>query len=145
VKVWIALAVVGLALVAASERAEAQLACAIQNQTTLLGEFSDNVPPGTITPQNVRNVICSSQLLKSAGGTAVAQALFGSPTIIFVQSLGTLTLANGKAELSRDSGVTWFQVSLVGGAIGVLAGDQVRVSWFGASAPAVTFFPSGNA
>lgn len=141
---WIAQAVVGLALIAASESAQAQLACAIQNQTTLLGEFSDNVPPGSIVPQNVRNVICSSQLLKSAGGAATPQTLFGSPTIIFVQSLGTLTLSNGKAEISRDGGSTWFAFSLLGGAVPVMALDEVRVSWFGASAPLVTFFPAGN-
>jgi hypothetical protein len=40
--------------------AHAQLACTIQTQSQLLAEFSDLVPAGAITPQIMRNFVCSS-------------------------------------------------------------------------------------
>ena len=39
--------------------AHAQLSCTVGTQTTLLNQFSDNAAIGSITPANIRNVVCS--------------------------------------------------------------------------------------
>src|ERR1700722_6260913 len=43
-----------------SMRAWAQTACTVQSQAVLLMEFNDNTPPASITPQIMRNLICSA-------------------------------------------------------------------------------------
>lgn len=74
------------------------------------------------------------------GDPAQVQALGASP-FVFVASIGgTLVSSSGKLEISRDGGVTFYRVGLVGGAVPVLKNDQVRVSWL-AGAPAVVFLP----
>lgn len=56
---------------------------------------------------------------------------------------GTLLVFGGQLDLARPGGPqAFYQVSLVGGALPLLAGDRARVTWFGASPPAVTWLPS---
>lgn len=75
------------------------------------------------------------------GQPAQPQAPSASPFLFVASDAGTLLTDSGKAEISRDGGVTWYQVSLVGCAIPMLPEDQVRVSWFGAEAPTITYLP----
>lgn len=53
---------------------------------------------------------------------------------------GTLIVFSGELEVSRNSGVTWYKVSLTGGALPMLVKDQARVTWYG-EPPQVTFLP----
>ena len=53
---------------------------------------------------------------------------------------GTAIVTAAQVELSRDA-VFWTMVSPMGGAVPVKTGDQLRLTWFGASAPSLTFFP----
>lgn len=66
----------------------------------------------------------------------------GTPFVFTATQTGTMVVFGAQVELSRDSGVTFFQVTLTGGAIPILAADQLRITWFGTDAPPVTFFPS---
>lgn len=82
------------------------------------------------------------QLQNQPGGAAVPQTPAGSPFVYTAAVTGTLVAFCGEIELSRDSGTTYYKVSLTGGAVPMLKGDKVRVSWVGGSAPTVTWFPS---
>jgi hypothetical protein len=57
---------------------------------------------------------------------------------------GTLIVFGAQIEYSRNQGVTWYLASLTGGPLPVLANDWVRITWFGAAAPPVTFLPGGG-
>lgn len=79
-----------------------------------------------------------------AGGPARRQVVGASPFVFVADGPGTVVVFAAQAELSRDGGATWFKVTLQGGAVPVLIGDRVRVTWYGAGAdnlPEVTFFP----
>lgn len=65
--------VAGSALLAPSP-AEAQLECSQLSEPALLLAFSDDAPPGTITPQNLRDLICSVY----PSGTAVQSITVGT-------------------------------------------------------------------
>src|SRR5258706_14685811 len=78
----------------------------------------------------------------SPGGAAVPQTRGASPFVFTATRSGSLVVFAAEAELSRDNGVTYYAVTLTGGAIPVLNGDKVRVTWFTAVAPKVTFFPN---
>lgn len=86
------------------------------------------------------NKIGDLLLTNAAPAPPVPQALGASPFVFAAPKAGTLVVFSGKVELSRD-GATWYEIGLMGGAVPVLAGDQVRVTWFQADAPTVTFFP----
>jgi hypothetical protein len=75
------------------------------------------------------------------GGPAEPQVPGASPFVFKALIAGMLGVQNGQVEFSRDSGATWFTLSLVGGAIPVQLNDLVRITWFGTNAPQVTFFP----
>lgn len=75
-----------------------------------------------------------------SGGAPIPQSPVASPFTFDANSQGVLVIQNGQVELSRDSG-TWYVTGLTGGVIPMLAGDSVRVTWYGADAPLVTFFP----
>lgn len=75
------------------------------------------------------------------GGPAVPQVPVASPFTFVASQSGTLVASAGKVELSRDSGTTYYQVYLTGGAVPVLLSDRVRVTWYGLDLPVVTFFP----
>ena len=78
-------------------------------------------------------------------GVAVQVLTVGaSPWVHTVTFQGTLVVQKAQVELSRDSGVTWYEVGLQGGAIPMLAYDQVRLTWYGTSVPGAIFFPSGS-
>lgn len=81
-------------------------------------------------------------IVNTPGGAAQPQALVASPFIFTAVKDGTLVVESGKTEISRDSGFTWLQASLVGGALPMLVQDQARVTWYEAP-PAVTFLPIG--
>lgn len=80
-------------------------------------------------------------LTGAAGGPAQPQAPSTSPFIYTATNAGTLVVFAAEVELSRDNGITWYKVTLTGGAIPMLALDRVRVTWYGPSVPEVTFFP----
>lgn len=73
-------------------------------------------------------------------GTPQAQAIVGNPFQFDAVVNGTMFLDQATGlEVSRD-GVNWYTV-LVTGAVPLLAGDSLRISW--AVAPQAVFFPSG--
>lgn len=121
----------------------AQTSCTVTSSGALLSQFSDTAANGSITPANVRNVVCSTQLILAPGATVVAGAPVASPFTYAPALSGTMIVSSGKVELSRDAGATYYIVSLTGGEVPVLFGDQIRVTWFSAIVPGVVFFPSG--
>jgi len=80
-------------------------------------------------------------LVGQAGQPAVAEAPGASPYLFAALTSGHLAISGAKIELSRDAGATWFPVSLTGAAVPVLNGDAVRATWYGSTAPTVTWFP----
>jgi len=58
---------VGLLLLASAPLVSAQTGCVQQTQAQLLAALSDNAPPGSITPQVIRNVVCSLASIDPAG------------------------------------------------------------------------------
>jgi hypothetical protein len=73
-------------------------------------------------------------------GPQQIQTISGNPFVFTAIVNGTMFLDQALAlEVSRD-GVNWFTV-LVTGAVPMLAGDSLRISW--AVAPVAVFFPSG--
>lgn len=52
--------VVGFGLVLAPMAGMAQIACTPQTQSQLLTSFSDNAAKSSITPQTMRNLVCSA-------------------------------------------------------------------------------------
>lgn len=80
-------------------------------------------------------------LQNTGGGPAIPVVTASSPTVITAASDGTLVASSGLIEVSRDSGVTWYQVSLVGGALSMLKTDKARISWFSATPPVVVYLP----
>lgn len=81
------------------------------------------------------------QLTSSVGGPAEPQTLVSSPFAFTASETGSLVVFGGKLGWSRDDGVTFYPVSLVGGAIRLLLGDIARVEWSGAEPPSVVWFP----
>ena len=78
-----------------------------------------------------------------AGGTAQALAPAGSPWPYVAAFQGTLLACGARVDLSRDNGVTYFPVTLTGGAVPMLTGDIAKLTWYSAVAPTVTFLPGG--
>lgn len=74
------------------------------------------------------------------GGPAQPQVLGASPFIFTAATSGVLVVFGAQVELSRN-GITFYPVGLTGGSPLVLVGDKIRVTWFTAQAPTVTFFP----
>jgi hypothetical protein len=97
--------------------------------------------PLTVTDALTGKTIGTIFIIGQQGGPAVPQVLTASPFEFTADNLGTLTSFGGKLELSRDLGATWFPVGLLGGGLFLMNADQVRVSWFGATPPVVTWFP----
>lgn len=77
----------------------------------------------------------------STGAIAVPQVVVTSPFVFPCNRVGTLVVFAAEAELSRDNGATYYKVTLNGGAIPMLVGDLVRVTWYHSPVPEVTFFP----
>ena len=99
---------------------------------------------GVLTAQNAlsgqsNGIIGTSTML---GGAAQPQTLGASPFTFTAAKSGTLVVFAAEAEISRDGGVTYYAVTLTGGAIPVLNADKVRVTWLTAVPPKVTFFPN---
>ncbi len=63
------------------------------------------------------------------------QSLVVSPWIFTAPQSGLLTVSGGRLEMSRDGGVNWYLVGLVGGALTLHHGDAARVSWFNPAGP----------
>jgi hypothetical protein len=74
-------------------------------------------------------------------GPPVPQSLSSSPFIYKATDPGALITSSGKIELSRNSGGTYYLVSLQGGSCPVQSGDWVRVSWTQSAPANCTFFP----
>lgn len=138
-------ALVLLALVAlAPTEAPAQVACSQQSTATLLSQFADTAPNSSITPQNIRNAICSDQQVLAPGASAVVEAPGVSPFTFVAPSAGTLVVSSGQVQVSRNNGGTYYVASLTGGPVALLASDQVIVTWYSAVAPTVTWLPWGQ-
>jgi hypothetical protein len=75
----------------------------------------------------------------SPGGSAQAQSPATSPWVFVAPQSGTLVVASGQVEYGR--GGKYYLVGLTGGAIWLLAGDSVRVTWY-AAVPTVVWLPS---
>lgn len=83
------------------------------------------------------------QMDNSAGGPAAVQVLGASPFIFTAPICGTLLVESGQIEFSRDSGANWYVFGLAGGATHLMAGDQVRVTWYNV-APKVVWMPGAS-
>lgn len=107
--------------------------------------YLEQAPTGAGNPVDIRkasdgSLIGTIPVVNTPGGPAEPQVVGGSPFLFLAPKDGTLVVEAGKVELSRDLGVTYYQVSLVGGACPVLIKDQIQVSWYN-DAPKITFFP----
>lgn len=79
-------------------------------------------------------------LQNTGGGPAIPLVLGASPFVYPAPADGTVFCFSGKLEVSRDGELTWHQVGLTGGAVPVLKGDVVRISW-STIAPEAVYFP----
>ena len=80
------------------------------------------------------------------GAAAIPQVLGASPFIFTAAFQGTLIVQSAQVEISRNAGANWYLVNATGGAIPMLTGDKVRVTWYGVGVgnrPTVTFLPGG--
>lgn len=100
--------------------------------------FSFGVVTGTINSGNTVTVTTPV-----VGEAAAAVAAGASPFTYTATFQGTMIVFGGQVEFSRDSGASWILASLTGGFVPMLVGDQIRVTWFGASAPTLTFLKGG--
>ena len=91
----------------------------------------------TVFSSDTGNVVGS---IITAGTAAQPQTLVTSPFIFTAAKIGLLTVFGGQVDYSRDAGVTWYPIGLTGGPIFMLVADKVRVTWFLADPPIVTFF-----
>lgn len=78
------------------------------------------------------------------GGLPQAQALGISPWTFTATFQGTLLVFGARVDFSRDAGATFFPVTLQGGAIPMLVGDLVKLTWFGDPPESVVFLPGGT-
>lgn len=70
-----------------------------------------------------------------------AQVVGTSPTTLTMTEPGMLVISGGsQTEVRRPPGA-FVVASLTGGALWLLAGDQVRLTWFAGPAPTATLFP----
>lgn len=77
-----------------------------------------------------------------SGGAPVAVPIGASPATVVAAGAGTIISSGAtQVEFARPPAGFITVVSAVGGAVPVVAGDQVRLTWGGA-APTVTFFPT---
>lgn len=84
-----------------STPALAQTQCTIQTQAQLLAEFSDLAPPGSITPQLLRNFICTS--LNLATGPISGAA---NPWVNTYLPYGWQNTAAGASVIADGTGIT---------------------------------------
>lgn len=81
-------------------------------------------------------------LQDTPGKPAVPQAPAVSPFVFTAAGSGMFSGFCCKMELSRDAGVTYYPLTLTGGAVPMLKADKIRLSWLGASPPTAVWFPS---
>lgn len=106
--------------------------------------YLSELPSGSTGVFNQKGALVGVlQLENQPGQPAEPLGVGGSPFVFKATVQGTLVVFAAEAELTRD-GVTWTQVTLNGGAVPVRVGDQVRVTWYSAEAPKVTFFPDNT-
>jgi len=122
--------------------AHAQTSCTVTARSTLLTQLSDNAAAGSITPQIIRNLLCTSAPGLAAIGDA--QTVVTSPTSFTATAPGKVVVSAGMVEISGNAGGVWTTVGLMGGVVPVVKNDIVRVTWFGEGAdaiPDITWFP----
>lgn len=84
------------------------------------------------------------QVTAPVSGTPSETVMVGlSPFVYSAVFQGTAIVSGSQVEISRNSGITWFLVTLQGGAIPLLVGDKLRLTWFGNSTPGLVFLPGG--
>lgn len=98
---------------------------------------------GVITAYQSSNgqLIGTIPLQNQPGGAPVPFAVGASPQVFSTEVEGFFVVFAAQVEISRDAGANWYLVTLQGGAVPVRNGDEIRVTWFGANKPTVTFFP----
>lgn len=118
----------------------AQTSCIPQSQTQLLLAFSDSSPAGSITPQVMRNFVCSVPTLASVaasqtvpasptGTTSQTGVMMGLGAIIVPQSSGTIiAIINGT----------------VANATGIGDGAQIQFRYGTGGAPSNGNLPTGT-
>src|SRR5580698_8682551 len=92
-RLWALVALLGL--VAGVARAQNQ--CSTLSQTQVLASFADTVGPGAITPQDLRNQVCSTGsylVTPSSGGTADTLSNFTAYLAGTITDPFTFTAAN---------------------------------------------------
>lgn len=106
-------------------------------------------PTGAGAPLEVRkssdgSLIGIVPVVNIPGEPAVTVPVVGvSPFLWSAPKDGTLVVESGKVEIRRPGGTlgaTFWQVSLVGGAVPMLSTDEIRVTWYNAP-PLLTFLP----
>lgn len=107
--------------------------------------YISQAPVSAGAPLGVYDAVTGSligviSLQNTGGGPVIHEAPAISPLVVVALTDGTLVADSGKLEVSRDSGVSWLQVSLVGGALSMLKNDQARISWT-KGLPLVSFLP----
>lgn len=112
---------------------------------TINAAFIRQSPVGAGAPLEVVNSLTGKVIGTISLGNitplpAVPQSCTSSPQTFTAPSAGTFVVESGQVELSRDSGATFYIFSLAGGAVPVLSGDQIRVTWYNV-VPLVTLFP----
>lgn len=86
-------------------------------------------------------LIGTVQLENQPGGPVQVVAALGSPRVYAANASGALVTSSGKFEISRDSGGNYYSQGLTGGSFPLKRGDQARITWLGATAPTLVFFP----
>ena len=132
-----------LALIALQTAAMAQTACTISAQSTLLSQFSDNAGVGSITPRNVRNVICSSVQASATGGAYIGGKI-GASSI--TSSLGTCAVARTDAQLEISNCLNPTQhpvIACVDFETEGAPNNECGLGFFGLTTTASTFVETG--
>jgi hypothetical protein len=122
------------------------------NMWTALGKSASQTPMVVFLQQTAAGIqafasatgalLGTLAVTPAQGGPAVPLAPGVSPWVYPVPGAGVLVAFACQIEFSRDGGVTWFPVTLTGGAVACQPKDQVRLTWFQGPVPQATWFPN---
>lgn len=100
--------------------------------------------PLTVISTSTGEILGTLALANQPGDPAVPLTVGTSPFTFLATGDGYLVASSGMVEVSRNSGTTWQQVGLCGGAVPLAKDDLVRVTWV-VEDPSVVLYPSGAA
>lgn len=140
-----------LAALVCASAANAQTACVPQTRTQLLNSFADNVPPASITPQTMRNLVCSvlnlnlnlvGQSLALSGGVSPVLSTpgvivdgSGNTTVNTLQVSGSGSLAINSPGFSVNSSGNITGLAITGTSI---AGTSLTITGGTSALAAIT-------